>query len=504
MVKINRTVDYVLCLSALLLGCAAERRCIVVDNKTNPGVSDAVYWLHQEIPDESQNVYTKDCNEASAREEQAAQKPKGSVHPLFSDKFDDNLDTVAKINDVKQLSKMYSEAKNLAAREAIVFRLNELGGVDSLPERTLISLCESSTRKEVKLAAINGIEDWHALMRFAKARYDPAITVAAFKKIDDADLVLRNVWGNIYYKELFKAYVEAYGDDDELLRILKNDIKRLTPDMLEVVNKKATSPRVLSALNELKVQAVVDRFSERDVEDHLFDKLTVEIEGVGDPSFRTAIAECLLDRHMKLNNGRIHDVVSFDVMPDGGLKYWDYLGAEWREKFFANVFAHGNGNVAFGVALLKAKPKEAQQREIADAMARGASSVRINFEGFYIGMSWGDFCRVSLLHNQIPYAYSRNGIVSEIVFSRRNRYGLFEKEDGEFWSSFLKKYVPSQSTRKSLSETIDGVLDDATWDYSEGYDTQMEERCFVYKSMKYGTKIKFGLDSGRLILEKFP
>ena len=78
-----------------------------------------------------------------------------------------------------------------------------------------------------------------------------------------------------------------------------------------------------------------------------------------------------------------------------------------------------------------------------------------------------------------------------------------EKEDGEFWTAYLKKYVPSLKKQKSLSETIGDALDSGTFDYQRGWDNTLEESCYIYKSMKYGTKVVFGTDSGTLVLEEY-
>ncbi len=80
---------------------------------------------------------------------------------------------------------------------------------------------------------------------------------------------------------------------------------------------------------------------------------------------------------------------------------------------------------------------------------------------------------------------------------------MFEKEDGEFWSAYLRKYVPAKKKQKSLTDTIGDVLDSGIFDYQEGWDDLLEERCYIYKSMKYGTRVLFGQKSGTLVLEEY-
>ena len=94
-----------------------------------------------------------------------------------------------------------------------------------------------------------------------------------------------------------------------------------------------------------------------------------------------------------------------------------------------------------------------------------------------------------------------SGKVVRLLFNRSNRYAMFEKEDGEFWAAFLKKYVPAGKP-KSLGATIEDALNESAFEYQQGYDSKLEEMCYIYKSMKYGTQVLFGLDSGTLELRQ--
>ena len=79
---------------------------------------------------------------------------------------------------------------------------------------------------------------------------------------------------------------------------------------------------------------------------------------------------------------------------------------------------------------------------------------------------------------------------------------MFEKEDCEFWSAFMRKYIPA-GKKKSLGEAIGDALDSGTYYYQSGYDDKLEEHCYIYKSMKYGTKVVFGEKTGTLVLEEY-
>ena len=112
-------------------------------------------------------------------------------------------------------------------------------------------------------------------------------------------------------------------------------------------------------------------------------------------------------------------------------------------------------------------------------------------------------CVMCATKGWIPAVETGETGVSRIVFSRTARYAMFEKEDGEFWSAYLRKYVPAKKKKMSLTDTIDDALDNGTFDYQQGWDDTLKEYCYIYKSMKYGTRVLFGQKSGTLVLEEY-
>ena len=109
----------------------------------------------------------------------------------------------------------------------------------------------------------------------------------------------------------------------------------------------------------------------------------------------------------------------------------------------------------------------------------------------------------NLEEKEIPCVKVEDGTVSRIEICRGLRYKIFEKEDGEFWSAFMQKYIPANQDQKSLTKAIGDVLDAGKFDYQEQWEDKLDERCFVYKSMKYGTRVIFGQKSGTLVLEEY-
>ena len=229
---------------------------------------------------------------------------------------------------------------------------------------------------------------------------------------------------------------------------------------------------------------------------------------------RTALAEFLLDRHMAgCNRIYLRDFQGEKEIS----KLISFLSEDYCERlYYSKVCGSRDFGVCdglytpwgyntrfFTIQLIQKMSREARQSLIQSALDRFKARARIHFEGFYIGMTRDDFCAMCVKNGRIPDVAIGEGGVNRIKFGRRTRYALFEKEDGEFWSAYLQKYVPSQKRQKSLTETIEDTLDSARFDYQEGWNDDLEEYCYIYKSMKYGTRVLFGQKTGTLVLERY-
>ena len=155
-------------------------------------------------------------------------------------------------------------------------------------------------------------------------------------------------------------------------------------------------------------------------------------------------------------------------------------------------------------ALIRNFSKEGFDGRVAAALKKAQESGRIVFEGFYCGMPYKDYVLMGMKTKRMPETGYSNWYygcdVRSLEFDRKTRYALLEAEDGEFWPMFMKKYIPRK--QKSVGEVIGEALDSGRYDYQEGYDDSWDERCYFWKSMKYKTKIKYGLKSGRLKMEE--
>lgn len=413
--------------------------------------------------------------------------------------------SIPTMNDSSRLVSLFSMVDDIPTKDAIIIKLGALNKCSLLGDSTLVKYVAESSSEEGRLSAVAAIGSETELIAIAKAKYSKAITIAVFKKLS-ADKLRADVFGKKRIDEEFVSwYIDAYGTDQELIAIVKLYGEKLGGEIEKMIRERTNSDEVREELNKIEVRRMAAKFDRYKVENHLFDELLPAIESVPDTSARAALAECLLDQHMKGNGGRI-DVDSLWIKSDQIFKYISFLSTKYCERLWTDFRISGGdyGHAEeFAVGLFRRLGQKARQDRIKVATDRFNARERIHFEGFYIGMSWGDFCVMCAQKGWIPKVRTSKTGASRIVFKRTARYAMFEKEDGEFWSAYLRKYVPSQKKQKSLTDTIGDVLDSGTFDYQEGWDDFLEERCYIYKSMKYGTRVLFGQKSGTLVLEEY-
>lgn len=418
--------------------------------------------------------------------------------------FMDIKKSIPTMNDSSRLVSLFSMVDDIPTKDAIIIKLGALNKCSLLGDSTLVKYVTESSSDEGRLSAVAAIGSEKELIVIAKAKYSKAITIAAFKKLS-ADKLRADVFSATDIDEEFASwYIDAYGTDQELIAIVKLCGEEIGGGIEKIIRERTNSEEVREELNKIEVRRKAAKFTSIDVSYYLFGRLLPEIESVSDPSARAALAECLLDRHMIENQNRIY-VGSGDTTGAGILKFTSFLSTKYCERLFSNFTVYGRGGhkEEFAVGLFKRMGQKARQDRIKVATDRFNARERIHFEGFYIGMPWRDFCVMCATKGWIPAVETGETGVSRIVFSRTARYAMFEKEDGEFWSAYLRKYVPAKKKKMSLTDTIDDALDSGTFDYQEGWDDKLEEYCYIYKSMKYGTRVLFGKKSGTLVLEEY-
>lgn len=443
------------------------------------------------------------------------------------------------MDDFARLATLLSMVEDIAIKDAIVIRLNELGKCTEIEDDILMEYIVASTSEKGRVCAVGAIANEDDLVDVVRAKYSKAITIAAFKKLN-VDKIQTSIFsGSSCDEDLLSWCIESCDTGQELISIVKLLGERLSDEKVEeLIRTRTDSNEVIEELNRIKVARELAKMSYWDVNYGLFTtKLLLKIMSVSDKKYRTVLAEALLDRHMKAHEdrGRLNVYVGDDdTKVKHILRFTSLLSAKYSEKLFSNGFHSnsgfpllctgdaewwhntktlvGGGKVdAFYVGLFKQMRKEEQQKQISVANERFNKKDRIHFNGFYVGMPYRDFvimcgekgCMPSQIRVLIDVWGSKVPTVRKIVFSRAARYAIFEKEDGEFWTAYLKEYVPVRKKQKSLSETIGDALDSSTFDYQSGWDNTLEESCYIYKSMKYGTKVIFGTDSGTLVLEEY-
>ncbi len=412
------------------------------------------------------------------------------------------------MNDYNRLVALYFMFDETNIKNVIVIRLSKLAKCASLGVDTLVNYVAMTSSEDGRQCAINAINDKDKLLAIAKAKYSEYSTVAVFKKLTAND-VRSCIWSGIQIDdELASWYINIYGTDGELLKIIKTCGERLNAGIINLIRTRTESAEVLTELGKVEerinavklkeeIKSIAAGFGDVEVRKGLFDDLLPRIEEIKDKSVRQNVAELLLARNMQLNNQKVclYNVGNHDKnIP----RFINMLSEECAKKLFDDFNVEAIATVGmsvfpedhkrdmlkwYGVSLFNRMSYESKKEACVAVESRMKESRSFVFKGFYVGMSLRDFCVVCAVNNQYPdWRDHYDFVVTRITFNREQRYALFEKEDDEFWDAFMHSYFPS-ATGYNREE-----------DYDLGF-------CNVYKSMKFHTKILFQLKHGYLRME---
>ncbi len=403
--------------------------------------------------------------------------------------------SVLTMNDPSRLVSLFSMVNDLATKDAIIIKLGKLGKCSLLGDATLVKHAtefSDASSEEGRLSAVAAIGSEKELIVIAKAKYSKAITIAAFKKLSPDKLRAAVFATAPIDEELASWYIDVYGTDREVANSIQGiEASKLAEEIIKDVCK---------SRYHYDFAAIVKRLKE-----------------IKDRSLLEAVAAEILKRDMQSHEGRI-DYDTEEVLRNDIFAFTSFLPVNECERLFdkcnrrsfpSSLSYDSDGNNYgvirandFLIGLLQRMPKAMFQRKLKAVESRLAEVNKISFEGFYCGMPWKDYCVMCIHRKCVPRIKVNGNVVTRLVFNRTARYKLFEQDDGEFWSAFLRKYVPSKKS-KSLTDTIGDALDRGTFDYQEGPDNKLKEYCYIYKSMKYGTRVLFGQKSGTLVLEEY-
>lgn len=456
--------------------------------------------------------------------------------------------------DVKRLVSVFALTDDVELKEAVVLQLGTLKEVKSLSADALNKVVAESDKKDVKIAAIQGIESKADLFQIARANHDAEVIAEVFKQIDDAKSVREfvlagersstektpvktdsqlaasvskressrggdepvaqaqeetaegDVGVSVVDPIKFKSYVEVCGTENELLKVLEEGGKKLTPELCNIIREKSSAESVRNKIKEACIKTMLAEFDDEDFQKKLFAEIYLKLREIEDQGTRIEAAEYAMDRHMKLNDNTLC-ANSLVLLLNRNLRekairaYIGMLSHAYCDKLVDRIVIDSEEMWILDCVIMNMSTEERERRImlIKNQLSKGGV---IHFEGFRAGMSEVE-CRL-LAYNQKKGPTEvevSSGKVVRLLFNRSNRYAMFEKEDGEFWAAFLKKYVPAGKP-KSLGATIEDALNESAFEYQQGYDSKLEEMCYIYKSMKYGTQVLFGLNSGTLELRQ--
>ena len=374
----------------------------------------------------------------------------------------------------------FCNSRNLISDE-VVMKLKSLNLLSRLNKEQLVKIANTTERDDVALSVIGMIDDKIDLCSLLDKKRSVDVFKAILEKIADADLVRTEIWeirpkiGDDGNEDELCAYASVFGSDDECLRLIKSYPELLTDKVMYELKAKVTKEETRNAIEEFQMSRVV-----HDVSKLEGINLIERIYRIQDEEVRQKVALGVINK-MRVNS-KMPDYWSSGKFRDA-LECFNSHGAERASKYKR---LEDEEHTAFVyLALLKVISKADIEAMVASI--KSVAAERINFEGFYIGMSFIDYILLSVHHRCTPVFNRERELfkpnIDRITFDRTLRYKLFEKEDSEFWSAYIRKYIPDKA--KSPEVLVDA-------EYSG-----------TYKSMKYGTRVIFDDHSGKLVLESF-
>ena len=466
-------------------------------------------------------------------------------------------DSVQTIKDVTRLVSVFTLTDDVELKGAVVLRLGSLKEVKSLPADALNKIVAESSKNDVKIAAIQGIKNDSVLLSIAEKKYGDDVVSAAFSMISEREHVRNAVWAREVDVAMARVYINTFASDDEFGKLIEKYPSKLTPEFVSQIKSKTASPMIRAGLSALASKIAVEKItSEFDPYKggkynprwFSFRKIVAALSKVTDKELRADVALQVLRKGMEIaapydsekyrrdieaareggDNQKLQKVVDqymsarrshsaivvYEDEQAAIFKFCEFLRQKDCEQIYdemtlgslSSAFTMEAGY--FAEAIIGRLSGKALEERVKAASARAENSGRIVFEGFYCGMPYKDYLLMAGYRKVHPMCgtvvperwYSYHGaMVDVLTFKRKVRYVLCNAEDGEFWPLFMRKYIPQKT--KSLGEAIGDALDKGSFDYQEVYDEKLEERCYVYKSLKYKTRITYGLKSGTLRIE---
>lgn len=375
---------------------------------------------------------------------------------------------VSDVNDPRRLVAFLKTENADGRRDEILKKLVSLDSLSLLTSEELAAHFKNTRDLSVSLAIVEKMSDKKILVPMLRDGLDRELVRTMFAKIGDASLVRERVWkGTDVNAKL--AYIDVFGDEAECARIVESYAQSLTDDLVQALKGKVGNKALIGKINAIQ-------------EDHLVAEIS-RLSG-------SNIVE------------RIKAITAQDVRERMALKVLQRTASPKRPSALEDIQK----------GLVDILSKECIVSEARKIIVDCRN--RIHFGGFYLGMPPYRFRILEVYYGDAPYTHYSDwfgwskspwsyGGINVLKFPRTLRYRIFEKEDGEFWSAYLREYVPHKKKQGSLTETIIDTLDKGTFDYQEGWNNRLDEHCYIYKSMKYGTRVSFGEKTGTLLLDEY-
>jgi len=463
------------------------------------------------------------------------------------------MDALSRIKDKTFISKVAEEGKSDATAKSAFQRLDQdeklriaLMGVRQEYLRDVISAGKidekvmnvtfSKGDSETRILFVTACSDEGLLLKSVEsfgAKMSPNECAALANKpsmpklkAHVADIADRKLADEV--EKLIKANNWNYGVESAVVEKIKAEFSKIQRKeiKLQIVkqNFQVFDERQLCHLSNALVNCLTaDEAREYAQTLRMDDKLPF-INSLSDSSFANLIMmesfdayfdEAICERIKHQNNIDIDAVVGKKVDFKGYRIYGFIKNNETADLVWKRALLN-DGYTRFAVPsllhvwnLLTPEQKAVYRKIAADASVK-VRNQKPAFCGLYIGMPARDSIAMLSVVDKIDMDSAvgvTNGKTLEvfkIMLNRADRYKLFPKEDKEFWPAFLKEFMPRDANKKeSATEIVGGALDAAFGNYERERNKELDEMCYVLKSMKYGVRVSFGLESGTLIIEEY-
>ena len=401
---------------------------------------------------------------------------------------------IKNLTDAKRLAKLYDQTEDTLLKDAIVMKIKDLPSLSACPQDWLLGIARKYNRENVLLPVVAAINDKKSLVTLLGRDIGVKVTKTIFEKVADAEMLRDKIWKDGAVSARL-AYVDVFGTEGECMKLIKTYPMQINDAVAAKLKEKIGSGGAAKdALEKLQMARMSAELARLDG-----NSAVARLKKIDDLALRAELAKRVFDSlpaHPFADTEEKKKILWDLKHPLKQVEDTYYIVDTEKFEQKLNVYKALCDMITMN---------EIEKR--AGAIFEDCQK-RVHFAGFYVGMRIQEYFVLLRKYGSAP-AYWWGGVYTDmqlIRFGRNLRYKLFEKEDGEFWTAFLRTYIPRQKKEKkslgaSLAEAIDDAFDSSSFTYQTKYDDDGNEYN-VYRSVKYKTILRYWPDSGVFEMER--